>query len=366
MVALAKLSRLGLWRRPSKKPPLTSSAQYLPTLIIRRIAHYVAADDSVLVNPTGSAANVSDGSGIGLDADPSVSSNQDRLAKGTRAMVAVCRSWRVAVIALFYSHIVLDINSTAMWISPYRKMMYEKCDAISNHAQTLARSARITAPFASVFTGHVLRILRENHLSEDVVFSKVTCLYLNLYTGTTVPVQELADYQQHIDEFCQFIEVLFPNAQEYHFQVSLFTDTDDNHMVGILLATLISRSSHRLQIAEYVHSSCGVGISGLLNVIGLTHISIQDHASTEECVELVRRNASTLVSVDLGIVDAPEFLPQLITDDSGAPITYPNLRNLAIHMKLLPKNLSASFPVLKHLSCTTGSLQNVNVVSSET
>ncbi|KAJ2381619.1 hypothetical protein GGI23_007542 [Coemansia sp. RSA 2559] len=245
-------------------------------------------------------------------------------------------------------------------------MVYEKCDIISNNVRRLAKSVYITAPYASIFTGHILRTLRANHLSGDVTFAGVSCLYLNFYTGLTEAVQELTDYQQHITEFSQLISnALFPNADEYHFQVSSFTDTDDSHMVGTLLATMVSGGSRRLRVAEYVHSSSGVRISGLLHVSGLTHIRIQDYAHTEDCVELVRRNASTLVSVDLGCVDAPEFLPQLVTGDDGYPITYPNLRNLAIHMKLMPKDFSAIFPVLKHLNCTTGSLRIANVVPKQ-
>ncbi|KAJ1662604.1 hypothetical protein GGF38_003309, partial [Coemansia sp. RSA 25] len=102
-------------------------------------------------------------------------------------------------------------------------------------------------------------------------------------------------------------------------------------------------------------------ISGLFDVAGLTHIVIEDQACMEDCVELVRRNASTLVSVDLGIVDAPDFLPQLVTDDEGNAIVYPHLRKLAIHMTLLPKDMSAVFPALEDLKCTTGSLRIANV-----
>ncbi|KAJ2906817.1 hypothetical protein GGI21_003989, partial [Coemansia aciculifera] len=105
-------------------------------------------------------------------------------------------------------------------------------------------------------------------------------------------------------------------------------------------------------------------ISGLFDVTGLTHIVIEDQARMEDCVELVRRNASTLVSVDLGIVDAPDFLPQLVMDDEGRAIVYPHLRKLAIHMTLLPKDMSAVFPALEDLNCTTGSLRIANIVPS--
>ncbi|KAJ1667185.1 hypothetical protein IW140_001561 [Coemansia sp. RSA 1813] len=378
MVDLSRFLHLSRKRRLAKKPAPESAAQYLPSLIIKRIAYYVSTDDSVLL-ATGTESpaaphnnkNISQGSSSNSNNNSSnsnskssstIGSNQDRITRAAQPMVAVCRNWRVSVLSLFYSHFVLDINSTAVRIAPCRKMVYEKCDNISNNVRRLAKSVYITAPYASIFTGHILRTLRANHLSEDVTFAGVSCLYLNFYTGLTEAVQELADYEQHIAEFSQLISnALFPNADEYHFQISSFTDTDDSYMVGTLLTSLIGSGTRRLRIAEYVHSSSGVRINGLLHVSGLTHIRIQDYAHTEDCVELVRRNAPTLVSVDLGCVDAPEFLPQLVTGDDGSPITYPNLRNLAIHMKLMPKDFSAVFPVLKHLNCTTGSLRIANV-----
>ncbi|KAJ2818179.1 hypothetical protein FBU31_005969 [Coemansia sp. 'formosensis'] len=171
-------------------------------------------------------------------------------------------------------------------------------------------------------------------------------------------MDEVSDYRSHIDEFCSYIHDLFPHVREYYFTVSSFTDTDDSNMVGYLISSIIGRGC---SVAEYVHSSSGVQISGLFDVAGLTHIVIDDQACMEDCVELVRRNASTLVSADLGIVDAPEFLPQLVTDDEGGAIAYPNLRKLTIHMKLLPKDMAAAFPVLEDLNCTTGSLRIANI-----
>ncbi|KAJ2521532.1 hypothetical protein H4217_001331 [Coemansia sp. RSA 1939] len=393
MSALSEVLRLTRKTRRAKRPVPESAAQYLPSAIIKRIAYYVSAGDSVLLNTT--ATNTGTRSSSALSSKDNINctnhtntntnttstannncrssstsdnstntmgSSQDRITRAARPMVSVCRSWRVAVLALFYSHFVLDINSTAVRIAPYRKMVYEKSDHISNNVRRLAKSVYITAPYASIFTGQIMRTLRANHLAEDTSFPGVSCLYLNFYTGLTEAVQELADYQQHIAEFSQLLNYsLFPNAEEFHFQVSSFTDTDDSHMVGTLLAALVSSTAHRLRVAEYVHSSGGVRISGLLHVSGLTHISIQDpSANIEECVELVRCNASTLVSADLGGIDAPVFLPQLVVDDSGAPIVYPRLRSLAIHMKLLPKDYSAVFPALKHLDGTTGSLRIAN------
>ncbi|KAJ2558112.1 hypothetical protein EV175_000957 [Coemansia sp. RSA 1933] len=361
MIDLSNFLHISRRRRcQTNKPAAESAAQYLPSLIIKRIAHYVSVNDSALLD------NSSKEDSVAPHSKSPIGSSQDRITRATRPLAGVCRNWRVAVLPLFYSHFVLDINSTAVRIAPCRKMVYEKSDTISNNVRRLAKSVYITAPYASIFTGHLLRTLRANQLSEDVTFAGVSCLYLNFYTGMTEAVQELADYQQHIAEFSQLISThLFPNADEYHFQVSSFTDTDDSHMVGSLLAAMVSIRPRRLRIAEYVHSSSGVRISGLMHVTGLTHIRIQDYAHTEDCVELVRRNALTLVSVDLGCVDAPEFLPQLVTSDDGSPITYPSLQNLAIHMKLMPKDFSAVFPVLKHLNCTTGSLRIANVVPKQ-
>ncbi|KAJ2733538.1 hypothetical protein IW152_003004 [Coemansia sp. BCRC 34962] len=259
---------------------------------------------------------------------------------------------------MFYQHFVLDINCTAMWITPRRKMVHRGSEYISDNVRHLARRVYMTVPFAGVFSGKVVNILSANHFAQ-AVFPGVTVLKLNLYSGTSFTMDEVSDYRSNIDEFCLYIHGLFPHVREYYFSVSSFTDTDDSNMVGYLLSSIIGQGC---SVAEYVHSSRGVQISGLFEVAGLTHIVIEDQACMEDCVELVRRNASTLVAVDLGIVDAPDFLPQLVTDDEGSAIVYPHLRKLAIHMTLLPKDLSAVFPALEDLNCTTGSLRIANVV----
>ncbi|KAJ2417264.1 hypothetical protein H4218_002242 [Coemansia sp. IMI 209128] len=335
---LLRIRQLLLSRWAAKKadaaPP--SVAQYLPSRLIQRIALYTAAVDSYR----------------------SSSSDDDRITRAAGPLSRVCRSWRVSVITMFYQHFVLDINCTAMWITPRRKMVHSGSEFISDNVRRLARRVYMTVPFAGVFSGKVVNILNTNHFAQ-AVFPGVTVLKLNLYSGTSFTMDEVSDYRSNIDEFCLYIHSLFPHVREYYFSVSSFTDTDDSNMVGYLLSSIIGQGC---SVAEYVHSSRGVQISGLFEVAGLTHIVIEDQACMEDCVELVRRNASTLVAVDLGIVDAPDFLPQLVTDDEGKAIVYPHLRKLAIHMTLLPKDLSAVFPALEDLNCTTGSLRIANVV----
>ncbi|KAJ2580506.1 hypothetical protein GGH95_002556, partial [Coemansia sp. RSA 1836] len=339
MVGIARLVRIGqlLQRKwASKKEDVTpsSAAQYLPSRIIQRITLYTAAVDSYR----------------------SSNSDDDRITRAAGPLSRVCRSWRVSVITQFYQHFVLDINCTAMWITPRRKMVYSRSEYISDNVRHLAKRVYMTAPFAGIFSGKVVDILNANHFAQ-AVFPGVTVLRLNLYSGTSFTMYEVSDYRSNVDGFCAYLRGLFPHVEEYYFSVSSFTDTDDSNMVGYLLSSIIGSGC---RVAEYVHSSRGVQISGLFDVAGLTHIVIEDQACMEDCVELVRRNASTLVSVDLGIVDAPDFLPQLVTDDEGNAIVYPYLRKLAIHMTLLPKDMSAVFPALEDLKCTTGSLRIAN------
>ncbi|KAJ2718735.1 hypothetical protein GGI07_005619 [Coemansia sp. Benny D115] len=284
------------------------------------------------------------------------------MSQASRALVGVSRSWRVAVIALFYRHFVLDINCLAMWISPSRRMVHRDCEDISESVKHLAKSVYITAPFDGIFNGRVVQVLDSNSYRE-AVFPEVSVLRLNFYSGSTVPLQESADYDLCISEFCAYIQRMFPRATEYRFQISSFTDTDDSQMVGRLLSEMIGTS--QCQVAEYVHMSSGVQLSGLLDVRGLTHLSIKDQASTEDCIELMRRNASSLVSVDLGIVDPVEFAPQLVTQDKGTNVVYPRLKSLTIHVSFVPKDLSASFPALQDLNCTTGSLRIANVLPQD-
>ncbi|KAJ2741958.1 hypothetical protein GGI20_004825 [Coemansia sp. BCRC 34301] len=341
MAGIASLVRIGqllLGKLASKKDDTTpsSAAQFLPSQIIQRIALYTAAVDSYR----------------------SPSSDDDRITRAAGPLSRVCRSWRVSVITLFYQHFVLDINCTAVWIAPRRKMVYDKSEYISDNVRRLAKRVYMTVPFAGIFRGKVVDILNTNNFAQ-AVFPGVTVLRLNLYSGTSFTIDEVSDYRSSIDGFCAYLRGLFPHAREYYFSVSSFTDTDDSNMVGYLLSSIIGSGC---RVAEYVHSSRGVQISGLSKVAGLTHIIIEDQACMEDCVELVRRNASTLVSVDLGIVDAPDFLPQLVTDDEGRAIVYPHLRKLTIHMTLLPKDMSAVFPALVDLNCTTGSLRVANIL----
>ncbi|KAJ1888283.1 hypothetical protein LPJ66_008654 [Kickxella alabastrina] len=338
---LFRLNRRWTWSSKKGDTVHPSAAQYLPSRIIQRIAHYMA---------------IAENSYTGEDR-----SKYNQVSRSSRALVGVSRSWRVAAISLFYRHFVLDINCSAMWISPSRRMVHKDCDGISDSVKHLAKSVYLTAPFDGVFNGRVLQVLNGNSYA-DAVFPEVSVLRLNFYSGTTVPVQETADFHLHIKEFCAYIRRLFPRATEYRFQVTSFTDTDDSQMVGWLLGGLIQNSG--CSVAEYIHSSMGVQVSGLIGVVGLTHISIQDRACMEDCIELVRRNATTLVSVDLGIFDTLDFLPRLITDDDGKTIVYPKLLKLFIHVNLLPKSLDASFPALKDLSYTTGGLHIANVLSS--
>ncbi|KAJ2066567.1 hypothetical protein GGI08_001804 [Coemansia sp. S2] len=327
---------LGRWTAKKEEVVPSSVAQYLPSRIIQRITLYTAAVDSYR----------------------SSSSDDDRITRAAGPLSRVCRSWRVSVITMFYQHFVLDINCTAMWITPRRKMVHSGSEYISGNVRHLAKRVYMTAPFAGIFSGKVVNILNSNQFAQ-AVFPGVTMLKLNLYSGTSFTMDEVSDYRSNIDEFCSYIHGLFPHVQEYHFSLSSFTDTDDSNMVGHLISSIIRPGC---SVAEYVHSSRGVQISGLFEVAGLTHIAIEDQACMEDCVELVRRNASTLVSVDLGIVDAPDFLPQLVTDDEGKAIVYPHLRKLTIHMTLLPKDMSAVFPVLEDLNCTTGSLRIANIL----
>ncbi|KAJ2007961.1 hypothetical protein H4R26_000469 [Coemansia thaxteri] len=336
MAGLPSLLRIRqLWRRAGKKESeATPAAQHLPSRIIQRIALYISA----------------------VDGYRGASSDDDRITRAVGPLSRVCRSWRVSVLTLFYQHFVLDINCTAMWITRTRQMVYTKSEYISDNVRHLAKRVYLTAPFAGIFSGKVVDILNENHFKQ-AVFPGVTVLRLNFYCGTIFTLQEVADYKTHVEAFCAYVHALFPNAQEYYFRVSSFTDTDDSNMVGFLLSRIIRDGC---RVAEYTHSSGGVLISGLLNVSGLTHLCIEDQACMEDCVELMRRNASTLVSVDLGVVDVPDILPQLVTDDDGNAIVYPQLHRLAIHMSLLPKDMVAVFPALQDLQCTTGSLRIAN------
>ncbi|KAJ1642012.1 hypothetical protein J3B02_005444 [Coemansia erecta] len=344
MAGFQDLSRLlKRWKRAPKSSAAArpSAAQFLPSRIIQRIAFYTAAVD------------------IGYSSSEGI--RYDQVSRATKALVGVSRSWRVAVITLFYRHFVLDINCSAMWISPSRRMVHKDCDDINDSVRHLAKSVYLTAPFDGIFNGRVVQILDSNHYS-DAVFPEVTVLRLNFYSGTTVPVQETQDFDFFIVQFCSYIQRLFPRAVEYRFQVSLFTDTDDSRMVGRLLGGLIQNSS--CQVAEYVHSSSGVQVSGLIGVVGLTHISIQDQACVEDCVELTRQNAATLVALDLGLVDAPDYLSRLVTKDDGTPLVYPRLTKLSINANLLPKDKDIYFPVLRDFKATTGSLRVANVLPS--
>ncbi|KAJ2597091.1 hypothetical protein H4R99_004646 [Coemansia sp. RSA 1722] len=346
MAGFSDLSRLvKRWRRTPKNSTVTrpSAAQFLPSRIIQRIAFYTAAVDLGFANEEGI--------------------RYDQISRATMALVGVSRSWRVAVITLFYRHFVLDINCSAMWISPSRRMVHKDSDDINNSVRHLAKSVYLTAPFDGIFNGRVVQVLDSNRYT-DAVFPEVSVLRLNFYSGTTVPVQETQDFDHYIDQFCSYVQRLFPRATEYHFQVSLFTDTDDSRMVGRLLGGLIQNSGY--QVAEYVHSSSGVQVSGLIDVVGLTHISIQDQACVEDCVELACRNSSTLVSLDLGLVDAPDFLPRLVTNNDGTSLVYPRLTKLSINANLLPKEKNLYFPALTDLKVTTGSLRIANVLPSPT
>ncbi|KAJ1857612.1 hypothetical protein LPJ73_002020 [Coemansia sp. RSA 2703] len=343
MVGIPKLLRIPRrWMRSQKSQacPQKSTAQFLPSHIIQRIAHYVAA--AYTTTYTGDRSNT-----------------YDQISRATASLVGVSRSWRVALIPMFYRHFVLDINCSAMWISPARKMVNNDSEIINDSVKHLAKSVYLTAPFDGIFNGRVAQILDDNKYV-DAVFPEVNVLRLNFYSGTTLPVQETTEYKRYVDEFCLYIRRLFPKAEEYRFQVSPFTDTDDSQMVGWLLSELIHNSDCR--VAEYIHSSGGVQVSGLVDVVGLTHLSIEDQACMEDCVELVRRNAATLVSVDLGISDAFDFIPRLVTNDDGSTIVYPNLTQLSIHVNLLPKDMNTSFPALKDLNCTTGTLRVANVL----
>ncbi|KAJ2842258.1 hypothetical protein GGI22_007610, partial [Coemansia erecta] len=112
------------------KPAAESAAQYLPSLIIKRIAYYVSTDASVQFDADAAADAKSTAA---LNNKSTVGSSQDRITRASQPLAAVCRSWRVAVLPMFYSHFVLDVNSTAVQIAPYRRMVYEKCDIISNN-----------------------------------------------------------------------------------------------------------------------------------------------------------------------------------------------------------------------------------------
>ncbi|KAJ1729121.1 hypothetical protein LPJ61_003678, partial [Coemansia biformis] len=271
-------------RRRLRRP---SAAQFLPSRVIQRIAFYASAavvDDDDFRDSSGRAQ-----------------STQDRISRTSQQLGAVCRNWRVAVLALFYRHYVLDINCTAMWISRYRRMVYTACPSISDNVKHLARAVQITAPFAGVFNGKVVQILEANGFG-STVFLGVQSLWFNFYAGTSIQVEEIEGVDRSIRQFSDYVSALYPNATAYHFRVSLFTDSEDSCMVGRLLSTLLgNRRDRPLQMVEYMHESSGVRLRGLVDVLGLTHISIKASANPADCVNLVRRNAATLVAADLGI-----------------------------------------------------------------
>ncbi|KAJ2716973.1 hypothetical protein H4R23_005384, partial [Coemansia sp. Cherry 401B] len=324
-----------------KRHRVAASAQYLPSSIIQRIAGYVSAADDYYRDKSGRERNTN-----------------DTLSRASQPLVGVCRSWRVAVLAQFYRQYVLDINCTAMHISRFRKMVDTGSREINDNVRNLARSVHITVPFAGIFNGKVAHILDASGFG-GAVFPAVQHLWLNFYAGTTVPVEEMQNVDECIAQFTAYVAAVFPNASRYHLQVSLFTDSDDSCMVGALLNALIGGARHPLRTVEYVHSSSGVRIGGLAGVVGLTHITIQDDANPADCINLVRRNAATLVAADLGIVDALDYLPRLTTDDDGCPITYPRLRSLAIHVNLIPDDTSVAFPALETLHRTSGKLHRI-------
>ncbi|KAJ2824608.1 hypothetical protein IWW50_003256, partial [Coemansia erecta] len=322
--------------RWSRRAPL---AQYLPSSIIQHIAYCVAATYDYQ----------SDKSGLMRSAD-------DRTSRAAQALVGVCRSWRVAALALFYRQYVIDINCSAMAVSARRRMVAAE---VGDNVRRLARAVHVTAPFAGVFSGRVVQLLDASGYG-GAEFAAVGHVWLNFYAGLTVPVEELHDVSAAINRFAEYVAALFPGAQHYHVQVSLFTDSDDSVMVGALLGALLGRARQQLCTAEYVHASSGVRIGGLAGVSGLTHITVQDDANAADCINLVRQNAATLVAADLGMVDALDYLPRLTADDDGNPITYPRLRSLSIHVNLLPEDTSVAFPALESLRRTTGRLYVAN------
>ncbi|KAJ2541474.1 hypothetical protein GGF49_003636 [Coemansia sp. RSA 1853] len=313
----------------------TRLAQYLPSHIIQRIVHHIT-----------------------LGRDKSTHS-LDHLSRAAHPLVGVCRNWRASILSVFYAHYNVDINCSSMHMS-LRRRMVPTTPSINDCVRALARSVRITAPFAGVFGGKVTRIMDSSGFV-GAVFMGVDHVWLNFYAGLSEPVDEMGDVQGEIAKFVARIWAMFPRAQHLHMQVSLFTDSDDSQMVGALLGALATR---RLQTVEYVHVSSGVRMGGLAGVTGLTHIRVQDDASLADCVSLVRSNAQTLVEADLGVVDALDCLPRLTVDDNGEPITYPRLRSLAIHVNLLPEVTVASFPALETLRRTTGHLHVANEIET--
>ncbi|KAJ2153541.1 hypothetical protein J3F82_001882 [Coemansia sp. RSA 637] len=321
------------WRIPwgKKSAHRKTVAQYLPSHIIQRITHHIT------------------------HAQDKGTHSLDHLSRAAHPLVGVCRNWRASTLSLFYAHYNVDINCSSMHMSMRRRMV-PTTPQISECVRALARSVRITAPFAGVFGGKVTRILNASGF-DGAVFAGVDRVWLNFYAGLTEPVDEMHNVQGEIAEFVKRVWMMFPHAEHLHMQVSLFTDSDDSQMVATLLGALATR---KLQTIEYVHVSSGVRIGGLAGVTGLTHIRVQDDASLTECLDLVRRNAQTLIEADLGVVDAMDCLPKLTVDDSGELITYPKLRSLAIHVNLLPEVTAASFPALETLRRTTGHLHVAN------
>ncbi|KAJ1963127.1 hypothetical protein GGI12_002244 [Dipsacomyces acuminosporus] len=226
-------------------------------------------------------------------------------------------------------------------------------DVISNKASTFVKCITIRVTRDSVLSGKAAELLSQPCYS-NAVFPSVAHLKLDISCGDGSEEGDDRALQNNANMFCECIKRLFPSYKALCINIGYLGLNDYYDIVGDAVTSL---ATNQLKAFDYSGNAHYLHMPDLGHLANLTHISFVASGGPVLIVELVRRNASTLVSADLRGLKF-KASAELVTGPNNTIMSYPRLKKLSLSVtdKKNPKTFAIPdngipFPVLTHLRC---------------
>ncbi|KAJ1718637.1 hypothetical protein LPJ53_006406 [Coemansia erecta] len=285
-------------------------------------------------------------------------------------LMSVCRSWRSTVCSLFYNSAVFVYDEKRVWVHNHKSLI--KLDNVvetGNHHH-LKKLQFVISPMDFVDGANSTGPLQSaiDRCGQLGRIYEVSIVFAQNYSTIRYWEQQNNDADKSIDmeqlgttltEYAQLFHRLLPNkrivnifkSEEYRRspQVIEVSERVVGFLPQLLDSTVCHFSSTRLNLTK--------AFVERLTHNALRRITITGHKGTQQHVELLRRNASTLEVVRIKNATAHAVVKMTYRGSKYGTLVYPRLRKLHISFCVgrrssrHPQPTCDPFPALKALVC---------------
>ncbi|KAJ2013019.1 hypothetical protein GGI14_005573 [Coemansia sp. S680] len=268
----------------------------------------------------------------------------------------VCHNFRVAVYSRFCRGYELCLNSGNGTVHSTRSSWPDCLEQADYQTQHLAKDLQIEVDIWSIYSGKSSELL-SHAPNTDLVFPLVRSLTFFFVSSlkkkqkTTTSVQ---DIETNITALVQRVKRMVPMANEVKVETSAYSH-DVHPSACPHFAGLVSQLYRLTDSVVRSSLNCTVPFWQQHDLVqSIIYSSYQDYNSSESVMQLVRRNASVLRTLDIAL-EASD-ITGLIRNDNDGYVCYPRLHRLNLKMlsnctdsKRPTFTGAAPFPVLQRL-----------------